>query len=105
MEDNTAEHDGHGGRELADEAEGARRDCDVMARDMVLKGDEWGLEVWAYADAGDHLIDDNFGPFGVVGEVDEESEAEGHEAHAEPDGFLVAADSLDIDAHEDAADG
>ncbi len=56
------------------------------------------MKVGTDADAGDELEDDDAGPGFVVGKVDEETEAEGHEEHTEPDRREVLACFLNEDA-------
>ena len=70
LEDDAAEHDGHGGCDLAHEAKGCGRGGDVGRFDRGLQRDEWGLEVRADPDAGDDLVDDDPRPGGVRGEGD-----------------------------------
>ena len=69
-----------------------------MALEVGLEGNQWGLEVGANANSSDDLVDEDLAPLSVVGEVDEEAEAEGHEAEAEDDGFFEHACFLDEDA-------
>lgn len=104
-EDNAAEDNGDGGAELADEAEGARRGGDVLGLDGGLQRDQRALKVGSDADAGDDLVDDDFGPVGPRVQVDEEAEAERHEDEAEPDGFAVAAGLFDDDADQGGLEG
>ena len=74
--------------------------------DQRLQRDERGLEIWAYAQAGDDLVDDDAGPGApTVGKIEEEAEAEGHEDHAEPDGREVEACFLDEDADDGGGEG
>ena len=47
---------------------------------------------------GDDLVDDDLGPDGVVGQIDEEPVAERHEEQAEPDGLPEQTRLLDKDA-------
>lgn len=49
LENDTADDDGDGGGELADEAEGGGCGGDVARLDEGLERDEGGLEVRAYA--------------------------------------------------------
>ena len=66
---------------------------------QALKSDQRGLEVRAYAGASDDLVDDDADPASVVGKVDVEAEAEGHEEHASPDRREVLTCFLDEDAN------
>ena len=65
---------------------------------MTLDCDEWRLKVRPYANASYNLEDDEAGPGGVGGKIDEESESERHQGYAEPDWFAVAAGFLDEDS-------
>lgn len=101
LEDDAADDNGDGGREVADEAKGGGRGGDVAGGDQGLESDEGGLKVRSDAHAGDDLVDDQAGPGGVGWEVDVEAETECHEEHAEPDRGKVLARFAD----EDACDG
>ena len=67
LEDHAADDDGDGGGELADEAEGCGRGCNVSRLDEGLEGYEGGLEVGAYAEAGDDLVGEDAAPGAGVG--------------------------------------
>ena len=105
LEDDAADDHGYGGGEVADEAEGCGCSGDVLWLYQGLQRDKGSLEIRADADASDELEDDDAGPRLVVGEVDEEAEAEGHKEHAEPDGREVVACFLDEDADGHGSEG
>ena len=105
LEDDAADDDGDGGGELADEAEGCGRGCDISRLDEGLEGYEGGLEIGAYAEAGDDLVGYDAAPGAGVGEIDKESEADGHEEDAEVDGGKVLACFFDEDADDDGGKG
>ena len=98
LEDDAADDDGDGGRELADEPERCGCGGNVSRLDVRLERDERGLEIWANAHAGDDLEGENAAPGAAVGEVDVEAEADGHEYDAEVDWGQVFACFLDEDA-------
>lgn len=78
MEDDAADDDGNGGGHVAGEAEGGGCGRDVARLDEALQRDEGSLEIRAYSQAGDDLVDDDTGPgAAVVGQVDEKAEADG----------------------------
>lgn len=83
--DDAADDDGDGGGKLADKSERGGRGRDIAGCDFALESDQGGLEVGPDADAEDNLVDYYFGPAAGSGEVDEETHAENHEGHAEPD--------------------
>lgn len=105
LEDDAADDDGDGGGEITDEAKGCGCGGDVFWFNAGLESYERGLEVGADAHAGDELEDDDAGPGFVVGEVDEEAEAEGHEEHAEPDGREVLSCLFNEDAGGHGGEG
>ena len=97
LEDDAAESDGDGCSQVAREAEGGGADGDVVTLEVGLEGNQWSLKVWPNAYAGNDLVDEDLAPLLVVGKIDEEAEAEGHEAEAEDDGFFEDAGLLDED--------
>ena len=66
LEDDAADDDGDGGGHVAREAEGRGRGGDVARLDKALQRNEWGLEIRAYTQTGDDLVDDDAGPGAAV---------------------------------------
>ena len=80
------------------ESKGRSSGGDIAGYDHALQSDEGRLEIGTHANAGNDLEENDFGPVGFSIEVDEESEAEGHEDESEPDGWEVFAGFLNEDA-------
>lgn len=100
VEEDAADDDGDGRRQLPDEHEGARRAGDVPPLERVLQRDQGRLEVGADAEAEDDLVQDDLGPVGVRVEIDEEAVPERHEGEAADDGRQVLAGLLDHEARD-----
>ena len=105
LEDDATDDDGDGSGEVPDEAEGRSRSGNILGLDERLERDKRGLEVGTDADAGNELEDDDAGPAFVIGKVNEEAKAEGHEEHAEPDRRKVLACFLDEDTDNHGGQG
>ena len=105
LENDATDDDGDGGGELSGEAEGRGCGGDVAWFDEGLERDQGGLEIRAYAYPGDDLEGEDAAPRAGVGEIDVETEANGHEEHAEVDGREVLARFFNEDADDDGGEG
>lgn len=105
LEDDAADDDRDGGRQVPHEAEHGRRGGDVSRRDLGLEGDQGSLEVGAHTEARDDLEGEDAAEGAGGGDVDVEAEADGHEDHAEPYRGEVLAGFLDEDAANNGGEG
>lgn len=107
--DDSTQDNGHGCRELADEAEGCGSGSHVSGADISLQGYERSLEVGANTRTGDDLEDDDSGPGGVGLQVDEQAPSENHQEKTGDDELAVPASLLHEDTgtcgHDGEAEG
>ena len=95
LEDDAANDDGDGCCEVAHEAKGCCGGCNVSGVDLGLEGYQGRLEVRPDANTCYDLVDDDSSPGGLGREVNEETESQGHEKHAEPNRRQISACLLD----------
>lgn len=91
LEDDTADNDGYGRGQVANEAEGCGRGSYVAGLNEGLESDQWCLEIWSDAQASDDLEGEDAAPGAAAGKVNVETETDRHEDHAEPDRGKVLA--------------
>ncbi len=63
------------------------------------------MEVGTNTGSGDELVEDNTGPACVWFEINQKSEAEGHDAHSYVYSFFVAAGLIDDDSYHCGCEG
>ena len=105
LEDDAANDDGDGGTEIANETKGRCGSRDIPRGHKRLQGYERRLEVWAHSNTGYDLEGKDATPGTTDGEVDVETEADGHEEQSEPDRRKVLTCLLYEDADNDGGEG
>lgn len=105
LEDDTANDDGDGGTEVADESKGRRGSRDVPRRDMCLKGYKRCLKVRPDSNTGYDLEGEDATPGATDRKVDVETEAKSHEEQPKPDWWEVMPGFLNDGADKGGGKG
>lgn len=105
LEDDAANDDGDGGTDIADETKCRCGSRDIPRRHKCLQGYKRRLEIWPHSNTGYYLEREDATPGATDGEVDVETEADGHEEQSEPDRREVLPCLLYENTDDDGGNG